>query len=218
MSIDVVVVGAGGHGTEVASYVRQLQAAGEPVNLLGFIDDSRADSPLKGVAMLGNVERLLEVAAGRKNELRYISALGSNAARKALVERVESVALAKLRPWTLRHPAASAGNDAVELGEGSLLAPGAIVTARVHIGRHCILNVKASVSHDCVVGDFCNLNPGCTVLGSVTLGEGCFVGAGAVIREGVSVGAWTVIGAGAVVLRDLPGRVTAVGVPARIKG
>jgi acetyltransferase EpsM len=97
-----------------------------------------------------------------------------------------------------------------------LLAPNTIATTRARIGAHCILNVKASVSHDCVIDDYCNINPNATVCGDVRLGEGCYVGAGAVIIEKRTIGAWTVIGAGSVVTRDLPDGVTAVGVPARI--
>jgi acetyltransferase-like isoleucine patch superfamily enzyme len=67
-----------------------------------------------------------------------------------------------------------------------------------------------------VIGDFANINPGATICGTCRIGEGCFVGAGATVINGISIGEWTVIGAGAVVVRDLPPRVTVVGVPAQI--
>jgi acetyltransferase-like isoleucine patch superfamily enzyme len=47
------------------------------------------------------------------------------------------------------------------------------------------------------------------------LGDGVFLGTGAVVLPGRSVGAWARIGAGAVVTTDVPGGVTAAGVPAR---
>jgi len=218
MHIDVVVIGAGGHGSEVASYIRQLSTQGGELNLLGVFDDRITKSGLPDVQVLGTVERLIEIASGRSSDLFFVTAIGDNAVRKMLVERIASSRISKLRAWTLRHPAANVGIDHVEIGDGSCLAPGAIVTTRARIGRHCILNVKASVSHDCVVADFCNLNPGSTLCGNVTLGEGCFIGAGATIKDRASIGAWTTVGAGAVVIGDLPAGVTAVGVPARILG
>ena len=74
-------------------------------------------------------------------------------------------------PWSLLHPSAQIGDD-VAIGPGTLLAPNTIVTTRVRIGRHCILNVKVSVSHDTEVGDFVNLNPGVTVCGKCRIGIG----------------------------------------------
>ncbi len=34
---------------------------------------------------------------------------------------------------------------------------GAIATTNVQIGRHCIVNMGASLAHDVVLGDYCNV-------------------------------------------------------------
>jgi acetyltransferase EpsM len=148
-------------------------------------------------------------------EVVYITAVGDNASRKKIVEKVAGFNLSNLVPFTLRHASAWQGGD-VEIGAGTLLAPQSLVTTRCQIGKHCILNVKASLAHDCHIGDFCNINPAATLCGGVELGDGCYIGAGAVAIEKRKIGAWTIVGAGAVVTRDLPAGVTAVGVPARI--
>jgi acetyltransferase-like isoleucine patch superfamily enzyme len=67
-----------------------------------------------------------------------------------------------------------------------------------------------------VIGDHAHVAPGVHTGGEVRIGEGTLVGIGATVMPGCSVGSWSVIGAGAVVTADLPGSVTAVGVPARI--
>lgn len=52
----------------------------------------------------------------------------------------------------------------------------------------------------------------------VRIGDRVFIGPNAVVLMGVSIGDEAVVGAGAVVTRDVPARVTVVGVPARITG
>ena len=60
------------------------------------------------------------------------------------------------------------------------------------------------------------LSPGVNVSGRVTIEDGVFVGSGAVIIERIRIGAGAVIGAGSVVTKDIPPKVVAVGVPARV--
>ncbi len=212
--IELYILGAGGHGRELHSYIEDLRRAGWDGRLLGFLDDNVAPGVHRRLDVLGSI-------AGIENRLlvlgkaHYLTAFGSNEVRRRVVADVEARFHGRMIPWTLIHPRASLGED-VRIGAGSCLAPGVIVTAQTSIGSHCILNVKASVAHDCDIGDFVNINPGATVCGSVQIGEGAYIGAGAVVKDGVSIGAWTVIGAGAAVVRDIPAAVTAVGVPARI--
>jgi sugar O-acyltransferase (sialic acid O-acetyltransferase NeuD family) len=213
--ISVVVIGAGGHAAEVCSYVADLRAAGTAVRLLGCIDDHKPVGRDGPVDVLGGFRVLEELMRAQADPLHCITAVGDNETRRRLVARVDAVGAARLQWWTLRHPASVVGRDA-EIGAGTLLAPGSIVTARVRIGVHCILNVKASVSHDSIVGDYVNVNPGAIVAGNVRLGDAAYIGAGAIVIEKITVGAGAIVGAGAAVVRDLPPRVTAVGVPARV--
>mgnify|MGYP000408262092 CR=1 FL=1 len=48
------------------------------------------------------------------------------------------------------------------------------------------------------------------------MGVGVYVGIGATVIDHITIGAGSVIGAGAVVTKDLPDRVLAVGVPAKV--
>lgn len=213
-STKLVVVGAGGHGSEVQAYIRDLSMQGWKGEFLGFVDDHAPRGRQRNLDVLGTLAELCARPPEFLRSLFYFTALGDNASRLRLVETIESLG-PELKPWTLVHPLSYVGED-VEIGEGTLLAPATIVTSRVRIGRHCILNVKASVSHDCVVGDYANINPGVTVGGNCRIGEGAYIGIGATVINGATIGAGAIIGGGAMVVRDIPPHVTAVGVPARI--
>lgn len=207
--LQLVIVGAGGHGREIADTVAAINAVSPSWELLGFLDDREPDRHLLaalGVDYLGPTARMGDIPAS------YVIGMGSPAARRLFDER--STALGRT-PATLVHPRAYVGRDVV-LGPGSVLAPQANVTTHVTLGRHVHLDVAATVGHDCGLDDYVTVAPGARVSGGVTLEPEVFVGAGATLIQGVRVGRRTTVGAGAVVTRDLPPNVVAVGVPARL--
>ncbi len=51
---------------------------------------------------------------------------------------------------------------------------------------------------------------------NIIIEDGCWIGLRATIMPGVTIGKKSVVGAGAVVTRALPGRIVALGVPARV--
>jgi acetyltransferase EpsM len=211
----LIIVGAGGHGAEIGAYIADVTRNGWNGELLGYLDDQAVSSPAAG-PLLGKLDAFTRCPPEFFDGLYFLTAVGSNYARRMIVDRLAALYGLRMSPWTLNHPTAYVGSQ-VQIGDGSCLAPHAMTTTRIRIGKHCILNVKASVSHDCVLGDFVNVNPGATICGNVMIGDGAYVGAGAVIKEKISIGAGSVIGAGAIVINDLPPNVTAVGVPARVK-
>lgn len=211
---NLVIVGAGGHGSELLAYLEGMPTNG--MRLLGFIDAKKPQGPWLRSRILGGLDELTSLAENtRSNALNYITAFGDNAIRWRVVRAIEKMDLTIIRPWTLWHPSSQVGSE-VEIGNGTLLAPNTIVTTRARIGRHCILNVRVSVSHDVSIGDFVNVNPAAVICGCVEIGDGSYIGAGAVVKDRVRIGRGVTVGAGAVVIRDLPDGVTAVGVPARV--
>jgi serine O-acetyltransferase len=96
----------------------------------------------------------------------------------------------------------------------------------VSLGRRVIFEHQDGIviHGNCVIGDDCIIRQGVT-LGNKSvatrfeapkLGNRVDVGAGAKVLGAVVVGDDAMVGANAVVLRDVPPRATAVGVPARI--
>lgn len=213
---NLVIIGAGGHGSELCAYIQDIKAQGASIELAGFIDEHKPPGDWNGFEILGGFAQLeAALKRGLWSTLHYITAVGDNRVRAELVKKIEGINAAKLSAWTLMHPRSVVGRS-VEIGAGTCLAPGSIITTKAHVGRHCVVNVNASISHDCQIQDFCNINPGAVIAGNVRLGVGCYIGAGATVIDKVSIGDWAIIGAGAVVIDDIPPGVTAVGVPAKV--
>lgn len=107
-------------------------------------------------------------------------------------------------------------DDSSLLGQGTVMAPGSVITVDVTTSDHCLINVGATVSHDSRLGAYVTLSPGAHVAGNVHIGDGAFLGIGSVVSHGVSIASGVVVAAGAVVMADVtePNTVVA-GVPAR---
>ena len=79
-----------------------------------------------------------------------------------------------------------------------------------------IINTGAVVEHDVTVGHFVHLSPRSAMGGAARIGAYAHLGIGATILSGIFVGDDSIIGGGACTVRDVPPRVIAYGVPARV--
>ena len=108
----------------------------------------------------------------------------------------------------------------VEIGEGSIVCSGNILTTNIRLGKHVHLNLGCTVGHDAVLGNFATLAPGVHISGWVTLEPSVYIGTGASVINGVEgepliIGRNAVVGAGACVIRNVPPNTTVVGIPAK---
>ena len=204
----LLIVGAGGFGREVLAWARDA-FTGDPDRVIGgFLDDNpkALDGFLCDLSVLGSP---LDFPLSEEDQL--ICAIGSPAMRLDLCSVLRDRGA---RFATLIHPTAVVGTHC-EVGEGSILCPGAVLTTNVRLGRLVILNVHATVGHDSILEDGCTLSAHADVTGCCRLGRGVLLGSHAVTLPGARVGDFATVGAGSVVLKIVEERTTVMGVPAR---
>ncbi len=206
--MDVVVIGAGGHGRVVLEILR---LRGEHT-VTGFLDAdaARAGEKVAGLEVLGPVNLLPRLR--RQGVRGAIVAIGDNRVR---LRYAQLVLQANLELINAVHPAAVVSTTA-KIGVNVVVAAGAVVGTDATAEDSCIVNTSAVVDHECHLGPGVHICPGALLAGRVRIDEGAFVGLGAKILPCLQVGEFAVIGAGAVLLEDVPAQSTAVGVPARI--
>lgn len=206
-----LVIGAGGHGQEVAwSLAEHERARGADCELL-FFDDAVPPGPLG--SGLGSVVGPLDAVPdhGDRRSALLVLGVGLPPLKAALTARLAATGI----PWaTVVHPRATIGPH-VEIGAGSYVAAGAILTVNVRIGAFATINMHAQIAHDGIVAPLATLHPAAHVAGGVQVGEGAELGTGSSVLPGLTIGAWAVLGAGAVAIASLEGNRTHVGVPAR---
>jgi sugar O-acyltransferase (sialic acid O-acetyltransferase NeuD family) len=206
--MQIVIIGAGGHGKVVLDIVR---AAGryEPI---GFIDanTSLAGSEIGGLPVLGPGNILPRL---RQQKIRgAIIAVGDNRARLRYAPLLDEHGFELV---SAVHPSAHVSPTAI-IGRNVVVAPHAAICTESRIDDLVIVNTAAVVDHECHVQRGAHICPGVHLAGRVRVGTSAFVGIGARVIQCLSIGNGATIGAGAVVIEDIPAFATAVGVPARV--
>lgn len=213
---DLVIIGAGGFGREVRWLTERInetnrrQGRKESWRLAGFIDDGiEAGTIMDGIPVLGGTSWLENF----NQEISAVCAIGNALTRKAVVERI--IKKARVHFPNLIDPSVMM-SDTVILGKGNILCAGNILTVNIQIGDFTILNLDCTVGHDVRIGSYVTMYPSVNVSGAVSIGNCSEIGTGCHIIQGITIAPETISGAGSVIIRDLPGRCTAVGNPAKV--
>ncbi|MEO8398077.1 MAG: NeuD/PglB/VioB family sugar acetyltransferase, partial [Chloroflexota bacterium] len=155
--MNIIVLGAGGHGKVVADI---LKMRGDSV--VGYMDDDPAlleKEPL-GLPVLGPIADYI-----RYPDTHLIVGIGSNRVRFHITQQVME-GEAATRWTTAIHPRASVASS-TQVGAGTVIAAGAVVNPDTALGAHVIINTSSSVDHDCVIEDFVHIAPGAHLGGGV---------------------------------------------------
>lgn len=206
----VVIIGAGGSARDIADVFDAASETNSAFEVIGYVADPQYATQgdiINNRPVLGGFDWLEANAA----KVEAVCAVGAPEIRRQLVLRARAVGA---RFCSVVHPSVIR-SQWVEIGEGTVISGGCILTNRIRIGSHVQINVACTLTHDGVIGDFATLSPGVRLSGNVSTGEGCFLGTGACVIERRSLGAWSVVGAGCTVINDVPPNATVVGVPGR---
>jgi UDP-perosamine 4-acetyltransferase len=205
--MDILIVGAGGHGKVVLDILRSA-GTHRPI---GFLDAEAAltGSTIHGLPVLGQINQLPKFKGKSRGA---IVAIGDNRARSSYAQLVRE------QGWELVnavHPRATVSATA-KIGCGVVVAAGAVVGTDAELDDCVIINTSAVVDHECHVAAAAHICPAAALAGRVRIGEMAFVGLGSRVIQCLTVGRQATVGAGAVVIADVPEYATVVGVPARI--
>jgi sugar O-acyltransferase (sialic acid O-acetyltransferase NeuD family) len=211
--IQIAIYGAGGFAREVTWLVESCKEAGIPYEPVCLINDDKQGhgQSLNGVPVYG-----LEQARQSFPEARIVGGVGSPAIREKVMLRAEA---AGFKAATVIHPSVLKSKW-IEVGEGTVICAGNILTTNIRLGRHVQINLACTIGHDVVLDDYATLAPGVHVSGWVHIGKRAYIGTGANIINGTAdrpliIGDDAIIGAGACVIRPVEPGQTVVGVPAK---
>ena len=116
----------------------------------------------------------------------------------------------------------------VTLGDNCIVGTQAILDGYIKVASKSMIQSQCYVTQSVKIGTGVFIAPGCIFLDNkkVVLGQGLNgpkvedyvrISAGAKILPGVTIGKYALIGAGSVVVKDIPSKAIAYGVPAEVK-
>jgi len=204
---DIVVIGAGDFGREVMWLIEDINQVKLEWNIIGFVDDTESliGKEVDGYKVIGNTNWLAE------QSVYVVNSIANPNIREKIMLKLEN-SLNKY-PY-LVHPSVILSNKA-EIGVGTIICSGNIVSTGVKLGKHVIVNLACTLGHDAIFDDFVSIMPGVNVSGHVHCKRGVHIGTGCALIPGVKVGEYSILGAGSIVTKDIPAYCTAVGVPAK---
>lgn len=207
---EIVIMGAGDFGKEVAWLIEAINKKTPAYTLLGYLDDDekKIGRSFNGYKCLGPISYLSEL--NKNHRVCAVIANQNGDIRKKLVNMFPG-----FEEWeTLIHPSVNI-SDTSTIGKGSIICASGNVSCNTVIGDCCLFNISVTLGHDCVVGDYVSIMSGSCISGHVTIDDGAYLGTNCTILPGMKVGKHTMVGAGSVVIRNVKENTTVMGVPAK---
>jgi sugar O-acyltransferase (sialic acid O-acetyltransferase NeuD family) len=193
------IIGFGGFGREIYWSLNSYEREG-----LKFFVDEEYYNP--------NDLNTLPLSQLDTQKFEVIVAIADSKVREKIVNSLPS----DTKFFTHMHPSAQIHGDDVEIGEGSIICAGTIITTNVKIGKHAHLNLITTIGHDCVIGDYFTTAPGVQISGNVKIGNKVYFGTRSCIKQKLNVCNDVIIGMNSGVVKDITQAGTYVGTPAKI--
>ncbi len=201
----ICIVGVGGFGREVLCLlIDSMGNAGRKIEDAAcfMVSDEHFKEPkIMGIDVIPR-------SSFAPEQYDVVVAIGDPKLRKGFVETLPP----NTTYTTIIHPSAVM-SDWVEIGEGSIVTAGTIMTCNIKIGKHAHLNLHTTVGHDCQIGDYFTTAPGANISGNCTFGDCVYFGTNASVRQGVHICDNVTIGMGGVVVKDIAEEGTYIGNP-----
>lgn len=201
-----VVIGAGGLGRELVSFINHSGKMMNVPNVIGFIDDDK------------NALDKFEI------DLKVIGSLSDNDLNK-----YESVLLA-INSSDIKRNIFSATDhliidgfvyhsciigDRAKVHKSTILFPNVLISCDTEIEKGVFINCGSQIGHDVFIDEFANIMANVDIGGNCKIGKNVLIGTGSTIFPGVKIADNSVIGAGSVVFKNIKEAGTYVGNPAK---
>jgi sugar O-acyltransferase (sialic acid O-acetyltransferase NeuD family) len=205
---NLVIIGAGGFGRELESYLLSIPEQNRDWKLKGFIDDNPdalfgKKTNCKIIGSIDNYNFLDEDLA--------VIGIVSIEVKHIIVTKLKSK---KVNFFTFIAKEAFLGIGVI-IGEGTVICPNTIIPNNAIIGDFVTININSTIGHDVIIGDYCAIMPSVNIGGEAKLGENIYIGSNANLAPRIEISDKVFIGVGSIVIKSITDVGTYFGNPAR---
>lgn len=193
--MEKVLIGAGGFADEIKAQMGDF-------NMICFVDDEFYQPNQK------NIKPLSEFSPSKYEVL---IAVGDPNIRYNIVCKLPK----ETKYFTFIHKSAQLLGNNIDIGEGTIVCAGCIITTNCKIGKHSHLNLLTTIGHDNIIGDFFTTAPGAKVSGNCNIGNKVYLGTNSSVRQKLRICDNVTVGLNAGVVKDIEVEGIYVGVPAK---
>jgi|SRR5665647_155721 len=191
----ICIVGAGGFAREVlCCIIDGLKIPYSKIEEIACFMVANEDYDVKSIMGIDVIPHSLFDPTLYK----VVVGIGDPILRKKVVDKLPSNTMYT----TIIHPSAVI-SQWVEIGEGSIITAGTIITCNVKIGKHAHLNLHTTIGHDCEIGDYFTTTPGTNISGNCKFGDGVYFGTNSAVKQGIEICNNVTIGMGGVVVKNI---------------
>lgn len=208
---EIVILGAGDFGKEVAWLIEDINKVKPTYIILGYLDDdeNKIGQILNGYSCLGTIGYLTEL--NKKHHACAVIATQDGDIRKKFVNMFP-----EFNDWeTLIHPSVNCSDTSI-LGKGCIVCANNNISVNTKIGNQVIMNLSVTMGHDCEIGDYVSIMSGTVVSGHVKIKDNAYLGSNSTVVPNMTIGEHAKVGAGSVVIRNVKNNITVMGVPAKL--
>ena len=207
---EIVIIGAGNFGREVAWLIEDINKSRPSYIVLGYLDDTpeKQGETINGYKVLGPVAVLPELV--KNHNACAVIAIQNSEARERICGN-----LSHFNNWeTLIHPSVNR-SDTSKIGQGSIICAGVNISVNTIIGNQCIVNIGSVIENDCTIENYVSIMCKSVVGSNSHLMNHAYIGSNSSVVNGKKVGINAQVGPGSVVIGDIPDNTTVIGVPAK---
>jgi sugar O-acyltransferase (sialic acid O-acetyltransferase NeuD family) len=206
----ICIIGTGGFGRETLTCLIDSISSTESkiAEIAVFMtpDNDYNEPVIMGIPVIRDSEFVAE-------NYRIVAAIGDPKTRKKVISKLPP----ETEYTTIIHPSATISKW-VEIGEGSIITAGTILTCNIKIGKHAHLNLHATIGHDCIIGDFFTAAPAVNISGKCEFGDCVYFGTNSSVREGIKICNNVTVGMGGIVVKNIIDEGIYIGNPVRKLG
>jgi len=192
------IIGAGGFAREIYWSLPVI----ERLNAVFFIDD---------IYWNDSNNLVLPLSKFNPSEYEVVVAIGDPKDRFDMVQKLPK----ETKYFTHINSSVLILDPNIEIGEGSIICAGCILTTNITIGNHAHLNLQTTIGHDCKIGNYFTTAPGAKISGNCEIHDYVYIGTNASIKQKLTIGDNTIIGMNSGVVKNIVEPGVYVGTPSK---